>query len=177
MVRPSASVVPGSKPAAKARRTVSTSPAWALELRRIAAVDMRLELAPAGEAVFARQRELDGGEPGLRVLPAQRFQSLLGLVLEMLEAWARGQRSGATRRRTRIVCHGIPSFHMRPVSADLGQEVRSCSNVARRRAEPFTRTVGRRCGRNKDSQYAIRCASPRAGSWRWQYVAFGSFLH
>ena len=74
---------------------------------------------------YPRQRELDGGEPGLRVLSAQRLQSLLGLVLEMLEAWARGQRSGATRRRTRIVCHGIPSFHMRPVSADLGQEVRS----------------------------------------------------
>ena len=101
--------------------------AFPVELRRIAAVDMRLELAPAGKAVFARQRELDGGEPGLRVLPAQRLQSLLGLVLEMLEAGARGQRSGATRGRTRVVYHGIPSFHMRPVSADLGQEVRSWS--------------------------------------------------
>jgi len=35
--------------------------AFAVGLRRIAVVHMRLELAPAGEAVFARQRELDGG--------------------------------------------------------------------------------------------------------------------
>ena len=85
--------------------------AFAVGLRRIAVVHMRLELAPAGEAVFARQRQLDGGELGLRVLLAQRLETLLGLVLEMLEARAFRQRSGATRRRTRIVCHkNLPSI-------------------------------------------------------------------
>jgi hypothetical protein len=85
--------------------------AFAFALRRIAAVNMRLELPPAGEAVFARQSELDSGELGLRVLLAQRLEALLGLVLEVLEAWARRQRSGATRRRTRIVCHeNLPSI-------------------------------------------------------------------
>jgi hypothetical protein len=55
---------------------------------------------------------------------AQRFETLLGLVLQMLEAGLRGQRSDALRKRTRMTSHGKPSFHMRPGSAFLGLEVR-----------------------------------------------------
>src|SRR5262249_14929810 len=99
------------------------------------------------EAVFACKRELDGGELGSRVLPAQRLEPLLGFVLEVLEARAFGQRAGATCGRTRIRSHGKPSFHRRPVSASFGLEVRLCSTAVLRRAEPFTRTVGLRYGR------------------------------
>ena len=158
----------GSKPAAKARRIVSTSPArrrvedtFAFELRGFAAVDVRFELPPTGEAVFARQRQLDRGELGLRVLLAQRLETLLGLVPEMLEARAFRQRSGATRSELDRVSYE-PSFHMRPASANFGQEVRLCSIVACRRAAPFTRTVGRRYGRHQNSETVIRSASPRA---------------
>jgi hypothetical protein len=93
---------------ARAGRVENT---FAFELRGIAAVNVRFELPPTGEAVFARQRQLDSGELGLRVLPAQRLETLLGLVPEMLEARAFRQGSGATRRRTRIVCHkNLPSI-------------------------------------------------------------------
>ena len=43
---------------------------------------------------------------------------------------------------------------------NFGQEVRLCSNVARRRAEPFTRTVGRRYGRNQNSETAHPLCKP-----------------
>jgi hypothetical protein len=119
----------------------------ALASRRIELVDMRLELTPTGEAIFARERELGGGELGLRALPAQRLEPLLGFVLEVLEARAFGQSAGAMRGRTRIVGHGKPSFRRRPVSASIGQEVRLCPTAVLRRAEPFTRTVGLRYGR------------------------------
>ena len=93
---------------ARAGRVENT---FAFELRGIAAVNVRFELPTTGEAVFARQRQLDSGELGLRVLPAQRLETLLGLVPEMLEARAFRQGSGATRRRTRIVCHkNLPSI-------------------------------------------------------------------
>src|SRR5262245_7893988 len=98
--------------------------ALALASHRIELVDMRLELTPTGEAIFARERELDGSELRLRVLPAQRLEPLLGFVLEVLEARAFGQRAGAMDGRTRIVSHVKPSFRWRPVSASFGQEVR-----------------------------------------------------
>ena len=67
---------------------------------------------------------------------------------------------------------------MRPASANFGQEVRLCSIVACRRAEPFTRTVGRRYGRQQNSETAIRSASPRAAaSCLRRHVAFWGFLH
>src|SRR5262249_22591037 len=69
------------------------------------------------ESVLARERELDGGELGLRVARAQRLEALLGLVLEMLEA--RPRRQVATRRRVGRAAHEEPSFHRRPASAYL----------------------------------------------------------
>ena len=95
---------------------------FAVRFRRRHPVDMRLELPPAGEAIVARDGELRDGELGLRVLLAQHLEALLGLVLEMLEAWPRGQRLGWTRGRTRVLSHEIPSFHMRPVSALSGRK-------------------------------------------------------
>ena len=76
---------------ARAGRVKNT---FAFELRGIAAVNVRFELPPTGEAIFARQRQLDSGELGLRVLLAQRLEPLLGLVPEMLEARAFRQAFG-----------------------------------------------------------------------------------
>src|SRR6266545_2300071 len=102
-------------------------------------------------AVLARERKLGRGELGMRALLSQRLEALLGLVFQMFQAGSRRQFAGATRRTTGITTHGEPSFRMRPASASLGQEVRLC-RLAIRRAEPFTRTVGRRCGRRQDSE-------------------------
>ncbi len=87
-------------------------------------VNMGLEPLPTGEAVLACDRALRGGEPGTRILVSQRLEALLGLVSQMLQAWPRGQCPGATRGGIGIISHAQPSFHLRPASANFGQEVR-----------------------------------------------------
>jgi hypothetical protein len=57
----------------------------------LAVVDRGLEPAPAGEVVLARDEQLGTAEARAGVPRAQRFQTLLGFVLQVLEAGAVGQ--------------------------------------------------------------------------------------
>jgi len=80
-VRPSASVVLGLS-RREARRTVSLARAVCVRkhvcfrVARDLGGQRAFWLPPTGEAVFARQRELDRGEFGLRVLLAQRLENV-----------------------------------------------------------------------------------------------------
>src|SRR5262245_61992205 len=156
MVRPSTSGVAGSNPAAKARRTASTSPARAAANTSTVvatgsdAVDMRFQCAPALEAVVAGDGQLDLVELGCRVAYAQLREPLLGGLLEPVDV-------GLGRERLR---HGIPSFF---APGDRSSRARKKEMSAQwwRRVQPFTRSVGRlldRCQPTSGvSGASIRC--------------------
>ncbi len=85
------------------------------------AVDMRLELPPAGKAVVARKRELGRGELCGRIGGAQRLEALLGFVLQVFEIGL--SREFADSTGLGVLAHEIPSFLV-PSVRGLGQEVR-----------------------------------------------------
>ena len=76
------------------------------ELSRLAAGEVDVVVADLWDA------------SGAGVFPAEGLEAALGFVPEVFQVGARGERS-------RIVHENLPSFCMRPVSALLGQEVRS----------------------------------------------------
>jgi hypothetical protein len=68
-------------------------------------VHMGLELAPTCETVVTRHRQLGVGQPGLRVMRAQRLAALLGFVFEMFEIRQRRQLTRANGRGRMGMAH------------------------------------------------------------------------
>jgi hypothetical protein len=82
------------------------------------------ELAPAGKAIVAGDEKLCRGEFCFRIVRAENFEALLGLVLQVLEVWLSGELAvGARGGGGAFGAHKGPSFLM-PSVRGLGQEVR-----------------------------------------------------
>jgi hypothetical protein len=108
-------------------------------------IDMGLERPPARKAVVARDRELDLGELGARLLRSQSLEALLRFVFRCSTLGCAGSaRTGrAERGCSEFMITFLPSAPVVRVSR-AGSQVMLGRNV--RWAEPFTRTVGRRRG-------------------------------
>src|SRR5215813_2578223 len=115
-------------------------------------VDMRLQGAPAPEAMVEGDGQLGLVEPGSRVACAQLREPLLGGLLEPVDV-------GSGREGLR---HGTPSFF---APGDRSSRARKKEMSARygRRVQPFTRSVGRlldRCQPTSGARGAsIRCSN------------------
>jgi hypothetical protein len=108
------------------------------DLPGVLSVNLRLQCAPAFEAVFACDTKKSDCKLRIRIGPAQFLQSLFGSFLEIFE---RG-----TLRKLRISHRHLASKFARCPRISGWKSGSLKIRLSGRRVEPFTRTVGRVIG-------------------------------
>ena len=114
-------------------------------------IDVRLERAPAREAVLLREVELRVGELRVGFVDAELIEPPLRLLAKPVEIRVVRQRQRRTRTRGwSDMCTSIPSKRHEPFHdarcPQLGRGIEGECENGLGWVEPFTRTVGRPCG-------------------------------